>query len=94
MKPPSFLTEQEKAYFDAIKDVSAGPRPKDLQLWRMTLDGRPVAVVCQRLIDDTAMEVGFQPLAILVDDDTASRLVGPSGERGELTAPDGLEGAA
>lgn len=92
---PNPLTPSEKAYFDTIKQVARSPRHEDLKLMRMTLDGRDVGVVVQRIIDgSTAVTRGFQPLAILCDTETVKRLRDPAGEAPESISPDGLEGAA
>ena len=91
---PNPLTPTEKAYFDTIKQVAKGVRPEDLTLMRMTLDGRDVAVIGQRVIDGrTAEDRGFMPLAMLLDTETIKRLIGPSGERGEVVDADEIEGA-
>lgn len=92
---PKPLTPDEKAYFDTIKQVATSARPRDLILMRLTLDGRDVAVVAQRLIDaETAEEVGFMPLALILDEETTKRLRDPSGKPPIAMRPDGLEGAA
>jgi len=89
------LTDTEKAYFDTIKQVAQSARPRDLALQRMELDGRDVAVIVQRVIDsETAAEVGWQPLAILIEHETADRLRDPEGRGPRKLDPSGLEGAA
>lgn len=89
------LTDTEKAYFDTIKQVAAGARPRDLALWRMTLDGRDVAVVMQRIINrHDATEAGWQPLAVLLDDDTIERLRTHTGDAFKLADASDVEGAA
>lgn len=89
------LTDYEMAQFDAIKQVATSPRPRDLQLWRMALDGRQVAVIVQRVIDGTtAEEVGFQPIAMLLDDETTLRLRSWNAGEPQVVDPEGLEGAA
>ncbi len=89
------LTDTEKAYFDTIKSVSRSTRPADLGLNRMTLDGKEVAVVVQSVIDsETAEFVGYQPLAIICDDETAERLRDVEGNASTRVPPDGLEGAS
>ena len=88
------LTETERAYFDTIRQVATSARPEDLALARMTLDGKEVAVVIQRVVESaTADEVGWMPLAILVDDDTAARLRDHTGAAPESHDATGLEGA-
>jgi hypothetical protein len=92
---PEPLSETEKAYFDTIRQVATSPRPEDIGLHRMTLDGRDVAVVAHRVLDSTtAVLVGYQPLAILIDDETAARLRDADGKPTRPHRPEGLEGAA
>lgn len=93
-RPPG-LTEWDMAVYDTIRAVASGTRPKDLQLWRMSLDGREVAVIVQRVIDSkTAEEVGFQPLAMVLDHETAKRLRSFDGATPSEISPEGLEGSA
>lgn len=88
------LTEAEKAYFDTIKSVTRSARPADLSLMRMGLDEREVAVIVQSIIDsETAKFVGYQPLAIIVDDETTLRLRNADGDPPITVEPGGLEGA-
>lgn len=93
--PRSPLAEWEKAYFDTIKQVIRSPRPEDLKLFRMGLGNRDVAVIAQRLVRaEDGTTAGFQPLALLVDDELAAELQMPDGSTTKSTPPDGLEGAA
>jgi hypothetical protein len=65
------LTDTERAYFDSLKQVASGSRPEALRLWRMRLDDRDVAVVMQQVLDTgSAAEVGWQPLALILDEAT------------------------
>lgn len=102
---PTPLTETEKAYFDTIKQVTRSTRPADLRLFRMLLkdesrspSGKPkeVAVIVQRVIQSKdAKTAGWQPLAVIVDEDIVDRLLDPlTGHGARLVGPDGLEGAA
>jgi sensor domain CHASE-containing protein len=89
------LTDTEKAYFNTIKQVTRSSRPEDLSLRRMTLDGEPVAVIMQRVISsDSAQTVGFQPLALLVDDEIAAALRDHTGEAPTAVDASDVEGAA
>lgn len=92
--PRSPLAEWEKAYFDTIKQVVRSPRPEDLKLFRMGLGNRDVAVVAQRVLRDDGTTAGFQPLAMLVDDELAAALQTADGRPTDSIPPDGLEGAA
>lgn len=88
------LTDAEKAYYDTIRSVVSGARPRDLALMRMTLDGRDVAVIAQRVVRTAdASTAGWQPLALIVDDEVAARLRSVSGDAPDEIAADGLEGA-
>lgn len=99
---PTPLTDTEKAYFDTIKQVTRSARPEDLSLRRMLLTDphvagppRDVAVVVQRIVSsDDASTVGWQPLAMLLDDETATRLRGVDGKAPDSVNPDDVEGAA
>lgn len=91
MKP---LTRTEKSHLDAIKQTARGPRPEALALHRMGLDGREVAVIVQQVIDrETARVVGYQPLAIVCDPETAERLVDVDGQPPISVDPRRVEGA-
>jgi hypothetical protein len=72
MKP---LTDIEKAYFDTIKQLAQGHPPRRPAAWRLELDGKPVAVVMQRLIEsERGQEVGWHPLARIITDEDAAEL--------------------
>lgn len=98
------LTDTEKAYFDTIKQVTRSARPEDLSLRRMMMvdserptitQPRAVAVIVQRVVSsDDATTVGYQPLAMLLDDDDAKRLRDIDGSAPESVNPEGLEGSA
>ena len=84
------LTDSEKAYFDTIKQVARGPRPEDLVLWAMKLDGERVAAVMQRVPG-----AGWQALAILLNPGAQVRLTTIDGvTEGKSVDPDDVEGAA
>lgn len=86
MPKPTPLSATEKAYFDTIRDKA--PVPTALELIRMTLDGRDVAVIMTAVYDaKTAKELGMMPLALVVDDDLAARLVSVYGEQPSLVDP-------
>jgi len=91
---PEPLTDREKAYFDTIKQVAQSNRPNDLALWRMSSEGKPVAVVLQRILSAAdATEVGWQALAIIPSDEVLERLRTIDGSGSEQFDPEDLEGA-
>lgn len=92
---PKPLTETEKAYFDTIKYfVSKSTRPADLALLRMELDGKPVAAIVQKIIDNRTAEFrGAQPLALIVTEDQLDRLRLFDGSGPESVNPNDVEGA-
>ena len=90
---PEPLTDREKAYFDSIKQVAQSTRPEDLHLWRMTLDGKDVAVVLQRLLNASdGTEAGYQALALIPSDRVLERLRTVEGYQGEAIDPHDVEG--
>jgi hypothetical protein len=53
----------------------AGHSPRRPAAWRLELDGKPVAVVMQRLIEsERGQEVGWHPLARIITDEDAAEL--------------------
>jgi hypothetical protein len=54
---------------------AGAPTPKTCAAWRLELDGKPVAVVMQRLIEsERGQEVGWHPLARIITDEDAAEL--------------------
>lgn len=90
MPKPTPLTPREKSYFDTIRSKS--PETGSLQLTRMTLDGKDVAVILTPVFNRfTSKEEGLMPLAIIPDDDTIGRLRGLDGEGGAVMSPYDLD---
>lgn len=96
--PP--LDDHEKAIYDTLKQVFTGSRPEDVALQRMAFvneqgeDPRPVAMLSQRIIDkETAETVGWQPLAMLVNEELILALRAPDGGAPSTVSPDDVEGA-
>jgi len=96
--PP--LDDHEKAVYDTIKQVFQGPRPDDVALQRYALvdetGGAPhsCAVLSQKIISaDDGTFVGWQPLAIVLNEELAAALRAPDGTAPQTVDPDDVEGA-
>lgn len=84
------LTPSEKAYFDTIRQKA--PVHRGLHLTRMTLDGKPVAVVLTEVFNRFSQKAeGMMPLAVIIDEDMAGRLREIDGKPGVSTSPYDLD---
>lgn len=85
------LTNLEKSYFDTIKDKSKG-WPHDLQLMRMTLDSKDVAVILTPVSNRfTGQPEGLMPLAMILNDTTIAMLREVDGQAGVNMSPFDLD---
>lgn len=90
MPKPPHLTSQEKSYFDTVRtkaqDIGA------LVLHRMSLDGKPVAVVGTDVFNAfTGKREGMMPLALILDSDTTARLREIDGSGPQSFSPHDLD---
>lgn len=84
------LTDQEKAYFNTIRDKAAVRG--GLHLTRMLLDGKPVGVILTPVYNRfTNQPEGMMPLSLVLDEETISRLTQLDGEKGKPASPFDLD---